>query len=266
MSSGNSEARRWSGRRWFLVIGLVFAGQVGLIFLLGEHSPVPARTRGPMPGFRLASPAAAELLALGDPTLFALPHPQGFSGKAWLHGFSQKLPSFDWSEEPRWLPLPASRLGQTFKQFMETNEAGSDRALSVAESELMVPDISSESVLREESTLRLGGALAQRQPISPPQLKAWRHEDVLTNTVVHVVVDGRGQTISSVLLPPGSGSREADQYALEQARAARFESIEPSGPRSPPNPTPQLTSGEMIFQWHTLPMPATNAPPPLLSP
>jgi hypothetical protein len=149
---------------------------------------------------------------------------------------------------------------------METNEAGSDRALSVAESELMVPDISSESVLREESTLRLGGALAQRQPISPPQLKAWRHEDVLTNTVVHVVVDGRGQTISSVLLPPGSGSREADQYALEQARAARFESIEPSGPRSPPNPTPQLTSGEMIFQWHTLPMPATNAPPPLLSP
>jgi hypothetical protein len=168
-----------------------------------------------MPGFRLASPAAAELLALGDPTLFALPHPQGFSGKAWLHGFSQKLPSFDWSEEPRWLPLPASRLGQTFKQFMETNEAGSDRALSVAESELMVPDISSESVLREESTLRLGGALAQRQPISPPQLKAWR---------------------------------------------------QPSGPRSPPNPTPQLTSGEMIFQWHTLPMPATNAPPPLLSP
>jgi len=265
MNSSASDGR-WSRRRWLLLIGLIFSGQVALIFLLGEHSPARARTRGPAPAFRLASPRAAEFLALEDPTLFALPHRQGFSGRAWLHVFSQKLPSFEWSEQPQWLPLPVAQLGQTFNRFMETNQPGLGPVLAIAESELMVPEISPGSVLREESALRLSGSLAARRLLTPLALKSWPNADVLTNTVVHVLVDGSGQTFSPKVLLPGSGSKEADQYALEQAKAARFDSILPTGPQSVTNPPARLTSGEMIFEWHTLPLPGTKPPLPVVQP
>ena len=41
---------------------------------------------------------------------------------------------------------------------------------------------------------------------------------------------------------------QADQRALELARAARFA------------PSSRLTIGRMIFNWHTVPPPDTNAP------
>jgi hypothetical protein len=266
MNPAVSVPRRWTLGRWLLALGIVFAGQVGLIFLLGEHSVAPARTRGPAPGFRLVSPTASEWLALVDPTLFALPHQQGFSGKAWLHPFSQKLPSFDLSQSPEWLPLPVSEFGRSFDQFMETNQAGAMQPLAVAESELTVPEIASQPVLPVESSLRREGGLAKRQLAKPIPLKSWAHETLLTNTVVHLFVNANGRTFSPTLLPPGSGLKEADQYALEQARAALFAPIPPRGPQAASNPPPQLTSGELIFQWHTVPLPPTNPPPPVVSP
>ena len=41
---------------------------------------------------------------------------------------------------------------------------------------------------------------------------------------------------------------QADQRALEIARAMRF------------TPSSRLTIGRMIFNWHTVPPPATNPP------
>ena len=73
-----------------------------------------------------------------------------------------------------------------------------------------------------------------------------------------MVVNGTGVPVSAILLPPGSGSKEADQYALERARTARFEPISVEGPRRLTNPLAELTWGEMIFHWQTLPV--TNSP------
>ena len=264
MTPEKNQSQRWKARRWLLTIAIVFAGQVGLIFLLGEHSPAHARTRGPMVGFRLSSPSASELLAISDPTLFALPHPEGFSGRAWLHGFSQKLPSFEWSEPPQWLPLPVAQLGQAFKRFMETNQANSTQPLAVAEAELMIPQISSEPVLRSESIYTIAGPASKRRLLTPMRLKSWPHPDLLTNTVVHFFVDDQGRTFSPTKLS-GSGLKEADEYAVGQVRAARFESIAPSGPQSTSTPS-RMTAGEFIFQWNTLPMPPTNTPPTSVAP
>lgn len=266
MNSAQPVPPRWPLRRWALALLIVFGGQVGLIFLLGEHSPAPARTRGPAPAFRLVSPAASDFLTLVDPTLFALPHRQGFSGKAWLHPFSQKLPSFDLSESPEWLPLPVSEFGRSFDQFMETNQAGAVQPLALAESELLVPEIASLPILPKESTLRLEGGLAKRRLSKPIPLKSWPHENLLTNTVIHLFVDANGHTFSPTLLPPGSGLKEADQFAVEETRAAVFEAIAPRGPQTASNNPPPLTSGEMIFQWHTVPLPSTNGPPPISQP
>jgi hypothetical protein len=71
---------------------------------------------------------------------------------------------------------------------------------------------------------------------------------------VQLLVNEAGDVVSAVLLPPDSGYAATDQYdqadqrALELARAARFA------------PAPRLTMGRMIFNWHTVPPPATNAP------
>src|SRR5947209_4181922 len=103
MSSETAALAPWPRRRWWFLIGLVFSAQVGLIFLLSDRSPVHLQPPGAAPAFQLVAPAAAELLALNDPTLFVLPHQQGFSGSAWLEVPAQKSPRFDWTEEPRWL-------------------------------------------------------------------------------------------------------------------------------------------------------------------
>ena len=71
---------------------------------------------------------------------------------------------------------------------------------------------------------------------------------------VQVLVDEAGDVVSAVLLPPDNPAEAAghdaaaDQRALALARAARFA------------PSSRLTVGQMIFNWRTVPPPATNAP------
>jgi TonB family protein len=78
-------------------------------------------------------------------------------------------------------------------------------------------------------------------------LPSWPYADVLAPSVVQAVVDAPGNVVSTVLLSP-SGYDAADQRALELARAMRF------------TPSSHLTIGRMIFNWHTVPPPAMNAP------
>src|SRR5205814_7639845 len=65
----------------------------------------------------------ADLPALSDPTLFALPSLQGFSGAAWLTFAPLQHKFTDWSEQPRWLEMETSSLGRTFLEFVSTNTA-----------------------------------------------------------------------------------------------------------------------------------------------
>ena len=58
----------------------------------------------------------------------------------------------------------------------------------------------------------------------------------------------------------GSGRADVDRYALDQARAARFEPMEGT-PAKSSNPLAAATFGKMIFEWHTVPLLSTNAPP-----
>jgi hypothetical protein len=69
---------------------------------------------------------------------------------------------------------------------------------------------------------------------------------------VQVLVNGTGEVVSAVLLlsdnPGEVHDADADQRALELARAARFA------------PAPGLTIGKLIFDWCTVAPVATNAP------
>ncbi len=69
---------------------------------------------------------------------------------------------------------------------------------------------------------------------------------------MQVLVNAAGEVVSVVLLPSNNSGEvrdaDADQRALELARAARFA------------PGSGLTLGQLIFNWCTVLPPATNAP------
>ena len=262
MMSPSVEPSPWPRRRWGWTIALVFAGQVGLIFWLGERGPVRSRPPSPAPTLRLAGVSARQLLALQDPTLFALPHRRGFSGPAWL-----KLPLLrnrppDWFEEARFLPLPVAQLGAGLGQFLPTNSLEPLQMPPLSEPEWALFEPAPLPLAPEQSRLRVEGGLAGRRLLATLDLPAWQHSDVLTNSIVQVLVNAEGRPVSVTLLPPGSGLKKADDYALAQARTARFEPAGAGGQQGQPLPAPlaHLARGALVFEWHTLPLPPTNAP------
>jgi hypothetical protein len=189
-----------------------------------------------------------------------LPHREGFSGEAWLTAPSVDFRPTDWSEPARFLPPELEHLASRFRIFVETDAPPSFSSIVELEPESTVPRHFSIAPPPEPSRLWMEGDLATRRLLSTLDLTPWTHTDLLTNSVVQLLVNGQGIPLSTVLLVR-SGSTNADQCALELARAARFE---PAGAGDAPgvtNPSAGLSIGTMVFEWQTLPSAATNAPP-----
>lgn len=243
----------WSRLRWGCYVLLAFAAHVGLIFIFGSRKPVTPRAVVNAPRFQLAS-RHNEMLALADPTLFALPHARGFAAAAWEQLPRIEFVPFRWTEPPQVLALPSAHLGSAFIHFAETNVVPPPVLETLPPPQPSFGTTSGRlTSLRQYSRLMRGGDLAQRDWLTPPApLPSWPANDLLTNSVVRVVVDAEGRVFSAVLLPPGSGSKPADQSALDLARAARFSPL-PENHASP-------TLGFLIFEWHTAPLPETNTP------
>jgi len=225
---------------------------------LGETSFPQVRPPVRAPLLRIAGPGSAPIVALTDPTLFALPHAQSFSGEAWLQAPPPPSLSFDWSDKPLWLTLSTESLGELFTRFAETNRFESRRRIK-ADTALTMPKLSARLEVQRESRVHVAGGLAQRKLLTQFDLPAWPHNDTLTNTVVSVLVNSAGQTLSADLVS-GSGLAAADQHALAQANSARFESLEQTGPDKSQSALQGLTWGDLIFEWRTLPLLMTNSP------
>jgi hypothetical protein len=245
-------SQSWSLTRWMVWVIVAFAVHVGLVFAFGNRKPIVPRFVANAPQIRLTT-SRSELQTLDDPTLFVFPHPQGFAARAWLPLPKVEFAPFRWTEPPQLLDLPAAKLGSAFLHFAETNvvpriEVGT--LTPVETTPLIASD--PQTNLKQHSTLSLSGSLAKRRWLNAPALlRSWPAADLLTNSVVRIVVDADGQVFSPALLPPGSGSKAADQYALEMARSARFARL----PRSA-----RQMIGSLVFEWHTTPVPDTNAP------
>jgi TonB family protein len=259
MNSVSIELRPWPRSLWWMAIAFVLTFQIALVFWLSERSPrAPPRALA-APVFHLSPGESDELLALEDPTLFVLPHHEGFSGQTWLRIPAQDFHPADWSEPPCWLPLPVQQLGTSFRSFAQTNTFPPFQTVVMPPLALTVPELSPTGPFAAPSTLKIEGDLARRRLLSPLELKSWPNPDLLTNTIVQLLVDSQGNTVSATVLQPGSGKAEADQLALELARSARFEPAGPAGPHKAEHTAADLTLGTMIFEWQTLP--PTNATP-----
>jgi hypothetical protein len=261
MTSLSIEPRLWTWRRWCALIALTFCAQLGLIFSLGDKSPPRVRPPSPAPKLAVMGNSSSELIALSDPTLFALPHQVGFSGPAWMKIPPVPSRSFEWTEEPRWLPLPTEQVGILAPNIAEANQSELLTPYGSFEPEPTTPEFASAASFRQKSECRLGEDLERRRLKTVPKLPSWPHSDFLTNTVVKLFVNGDGVPVSIPVLLSSSGLKAADDYALAQANAARFKPILNEGPGRSAKPLANSTWGTMIFEWHTLPLSATNVGP-----
>jgi hypothetical protein len=235
--------------------------------VLRHQRSVPAATRSCLEnGATSPASAGAPDLPHRDPT-FRRPGSvattccndrlDGFSGAAWL-----RFPTIDFQPSERVdtthaLALDTQSLTATFSQFLATNVITppiiADRPLPP------IPRFEPNFQVERPPTqtlARIEGALDARPLITSVELKSWPSAEILSNTVVQAAVDALGFTFSATLLS-SSGSTNADQHALAQAYNARFRPAR-AGTGATYDPARSLTWGRWIFQWHTLPLPATN--------
>ena len=256
------ESRPWPRRQWWGMVTLVLIAQLGLIFWLGDTSPVAPRAAGPSPRLDLIGDSRTELLALEDPSLFALPHSQGFSGLAWLAAPSPPVLFANWSESPGCLPPGIPGFNSLLDRRLEACESEEPHDFGRPEPESSPGNSLPHAEAAPQSVLRLEGALAARRLLTPLVLPIQTNTELLTNSEVQVVVDARGRVVSVPVLVSKSGNPEADNSALRQALSARFEPVTSAGPPSTKagGSARELTWGRMIFEWCTVLVPATNVP------
>jgi hypothetical protein len=226
---------------------LVFVMHIGFILVFGNRQPVQPRLARPVTVVSLAQ-SESELIALNDPTLFALPSRHGVAGQAWLKTPVIAFSPFRWTEAPRLLPLQPDHLGHAFSRFMQTNRFTRLVFDSKPEPAALLPvSLELPEPRPTNSTFRITGALAGRRWLDAPALPSWNGADLLTNTVVQALVNPDGQVFSATLLVPvgtGTNDQNAANYALQIVRGARF---------APDRSATRPTLGTLIFEWHTEP-------------
>jgi len=251
----NASHRGAKRLKLWLAVGLVFAAQVALVMWVGNPPSRKPRTLPPVPAFHIVEPESRDLLALQDPTLFVLPHRENFSGDAWLKIVPQEFTPTNWTQPPQPLEFPTQAMGAVFVAFIQTNvpprfQVRIDSGLDDAEANTApLPSISVPSRLRVE------GDLARLRLLTPLHLPPQTNSDLLTNTVVQLVVDANGNPFSAVLWA-SCGDEKANAQAVGIAKAIRFAPPEPAALGMVP--LDKMTSGKLIFEWQTMP---SNAPP-----
>ena len=234
----------WSLQRWVLLIVFAFAAHLALISFSAPKRPLTPRPVVNVPQLHLAD-GNNDLIALTDPTLFALPHAVEFDAFVGLHLNTFVQQTFRWTEPPPFLPISPATLGANFAGYMQTNRFSAATLDFKPEPQFALAFEKLESVLPQASTLQIFGEITHRRMLNQIDVPSLPYNDVIKPSRVQALVDENGNVVSDALL----GSSEyaaADQKALELARKARFA------------PEPGLMFGEMIFNWHTVA--TTNAP------
>jgi TonB family protein len=239
-------AEGWTRNKFVFFVAVALVLHVALIIVFGTKKQIVPRAVTNVPHLRLAD-SADELIALGDPTLFARPNAQDFVTEFWLRPPAVKQQHFSWTEDPRYLPPAPDEFGAVFCEFMQANPAPETPLNFKPEPKLIKPAVVFDEAMPQATTMQISGDLARRRrfnQIEPPLIPV---NDVIAPSVVQALVDTAGNVASTVLLD-SSTDAEADQLALQLARTLRFV------------PAPRLMFGQITFNWHTVPVTSTNEP------
>ncbi len=198
----------WSWRRVACLALLLFGIQGVLLYsLTARYAPSKAEAKevssyqfAPTGG---AVEEAASAIELSDPTVFALPHPRGFSGLAWFgpavtkHALAdiRATPSFLKSEDALTFGIIAPRIEVTNSSFaLEPLPPPPSAALELTR------------VLPSGSGVRVEGELAARKVTVVGALQAQRSPTTLSNSIVQIAVDEKGFPMSARLLTSNCSS------------------------------------------------------------
>ena len=243
----------WRGKKLVLLIALALLIHLGLIWFFGTKTQIIPRLVSHVPSLQLANDENP-MIALQNPTLFALPNRKDFSSVSW-----SKLPAinetnFQWTESPRWLAPETNHPEATFGEF-----APVAAQLELAE-EVKPPAAVTGTPAQLGGSMPVGssfkilGDLASRGLLSTVDLPSLPYDNVIPASRIQVLVDASGQIVSAVLLPPTDSTEgmerfdKADQLALEIARQLRFVSAR------------QLSVGEIDFCWRAVPVRLNQSP------
>jgi len=250
---------KWTWMRWLVVVAIVLAFHVLLIFIFGARKPITPAVVKDVPSLTLADAPAQDWLNLNDATLFALPSANGFAGMMWVELPPLPFRRQDWTEPPRWLALPAGELGADFHHFVQTNQFVQIQLELNLPPPLAAPVVAMQPPLPAASTVQVQG-LASRGLLTAMKLPSWPFEDVIAPSVVQVLVDANGNVVSAVLLPPENALEpnvirdpDADDYAVAQARTARFAPAPSNAGSMGTSRVGALAFGRLIFNWQTVP-------------
>ena len=239
----------WTQKKFVFLIVFALALHVALIVVFGTKKQIVPRAMADVPHLQLAE-SANELIALGDPTLFARPNAHDLVTAFWQRPPTVKQPDFRWPEDSRYLPPAPEQFGAAFREFMRTNPPAEMPLSFKPEPKLTEPAIAFDEAMPQATTMQISGELARRRLLTRIELPSIPVNDVIAPSKVQALVDTAGNVASTVLLPDNSIEAAAhydvaDQRALQFARNLRFA------------PAPKLMFGEIVFNWHTVP---TNAP------
>jgi TonB family protein len=244
---------RWSWRRWTATILVALGVQLGALFYASARNVKTPSGTASIPDATLSVSSPASTTASPEwreePMLFAAAHPKGFSGAAWM--FPPKWPydSGGLFEPSDYVSFREAALLLPDQIERTPTPSLLDRGFFVAEASrpaLLTPD------LPRKSALSVQGDIAQRPLLTAPEVPLQVHSDVLANSIVQIGVNEDGLVFSARLLS-GSGSKKADQDALEIARRLRFA---PEG--NSKSEQFNASWGKLIFQWFALDLLSTN--------
>ena len=271
MNSVVNDGPSWSRKRFWGIVAALFVLQVGLILLFGDRTRTQSSVPSPNLHFRALSASVTEdeLLAqflVGDPAVFPLPNPHGFSGRGWMDQapmvYKHEFPL----EPPVSLGLPPKRnlpsslsgfvlnlisgFGTNFPSF----SSGAEPTISgLAEQQMRreepLPVFLAPEIIPTQSVFRLEGGLGERLIGAAPALRSWPSDKLLTNTFVQLAVNPQGDVVAA-RLDASCGLAEADAEAVTKTRALRFHPSQSSG----------TVWGKAIFQWQTVEPTAAVAP------
>jgi hypothetical protein len=266
--SSLGEPSVWTPRRWGWTIGLLFFGQMLAAWFLADRSPLSVRKSRNATQYRLVTneheaDRLNAALAPYDPALLALISIHNFSGAIWQQYPRMTHVLAEWTEPASWLSPRLDRLGVHWGDRLRPPADWPSISAEPAKPPWAVLAVPNEPLLTR-SVLRIQGDLIHRPLVTPLALPVWTNKTVLTNSEVQLIVGPDGRAFSANL-QTSCGLTNADQQALELARACRFQTL--ARPDSADAwIIPALQWGTLVFQWATLDLlpaetPGNKAPP-----
>jgi hypothetical protein len=237
----------WSLGRWLLLITGFFLFQLAFAYIVADRpigrssgtkeQHLIART---IPG-TLTEDRLSQTFFTSDPLLFPFASQHGFSGSGWMR-VNRLVYEFPTEiEPPQLLALRSEALGRVAPAVPKPELPFQLGQQSTPQIEAL-PVFITAVVPRTNSLVHVDANLRSRAVGLPLKLPTRPSEKVLSNSIVDIAVDGAGAVVARRLIPPGSGSAEADRDALEHAKLLRFRPLNAVG----------TIWGQAIFEWETM--------------